>query len=139
MSRTGWKRFELFVAKALGVERNSKKHLGESAPDVIKPMGIFDIVIDCKNQKALKLVDEILNLERYKTNNSDIMAICFRKTNSKKTIVYMKTFYFLRLMEEGIKKNLRFKDLVVSLSWEDFLGMVKKIEGKSKAGNKKKK
>ena len=139
MSRTNWKGFELVVAKALGVERYSKSYLGESAPDVIKPMKNFNIVIDTKNRKKLNLVDEILNLEAYKTNSSDVMLLCFRKTNSKKTVVYIKVFYFLRLLEEAIKRDLQFEDLVINLSWEDFLGMVKKIESKSKRTNKKKK
>jgi len=97
------------------------------------------VVIDTKNRKRLDIEGGILNLEAYKTNSSDVMVLCFRKTNSKKTVVYMKVFYFLRLLEEAIKRDLQFEDLVINLRWEDFLGMVKKIESKLKTRGKKKK
>jgi len=135
---SNWKGFERFVSKALGVERYSKSHLGESAPDIVKSMGNFDVVIDCKNRKVLNVEGGILKLEAYKTNSSDIMAICYRKTGKHNIDVYMKMFYLLRLLKEAKEKDLQFADLVVRLDWKDFLDMVKKIESKSKRRNTKK-
>ncbi len=127
MSKTGWKKFELDIARALGVERYSKSHLGESVPDVVKCLDPGNrLLIECKNRNNLIIEKEIKEIEKYRENESDILLICYRKTYSNKTKVLMRLKYFKKLYRwiKNGKRDLQFENIVVSLEWSDFKGMV---------------
>jgi len=128
VSRTNWKGFERFIARALGVERYSKSHLGEKAPDVIKELGDYLLVIECRNRKNINLSKEIEDAESHRMDHRDIVALCFRKTNSKKIDVYMKIKDFEKFYQNVFrtqKSYLQSQEMVVRLNWENFLWMIK--------------
>jgi len=143
MSKTNWKGFERDVARALEVERYSKTTLGEESPDIIKYIGKYFLVIECKNRKYINTDEEMNEAEKYRRDKKDIIILCFRKTNSKKTDVYMKMKDFKKLykwLKELIKAEKRYlqtEEMAVRLDWNDFLFMVKTGETIIKKQGKK--
>ena len=127
MSKTNWKGFERDIAKALGVERYSKNHLGESVPDVVKQLDPDNfLVVECKNKKSIVVKKEMNSIEKYRESEKDIPIICFRKTNSSITSVFIRLKDYKRLYKwvKKRKKSLHLGSIVISLSWKDFLRMV---------------
>ena len=132
MSRTNWKGFERFVARALGVERYSKGHLGESAPDVVKKFGDYTLIIECRNRKILKLEEYMKDAKSYRKGSKDIIILCYRKTNSKMIDVFLTIKDFEKLYYQSTnicqKTYLQIQEIVLKLDWNDFLYIVKVAE-----------
>ena len=131
MSKTNWKGFERWIAKALGVERYSKTALGEKAPDVLKQLDVnTTLVIECRNRNNINITKEIEDAESHRVADTDIVALCYRKTNSKKVDVFLKMKDFQKFYSKLIKvvrtqkTYLQTQEMVVRLDWKDFLGMV---------------
>jgi len=132
MSKTNWKGFERWIAKALGVERYSKTALGEKAPDVLKQLDVnTTLVIECKNRNSINIDKEMEDSEKYRVTDTDIVVLCYRKTNSKKVDVFLREKDFEKLCCQLMKvvrtqkTYLQIQEMVVRLDWKDFLGMVK--------------
>ena len=127
MSKTNWKGFERDIAKALGVERYSKFHLGESVPDVIKKLDSDNfLVIEAKNRKSIVVGKEMQKIEKYRETDKDIPVIAFRKTNSSITTIYIRLKDFRRLYRWSKRKknSLHLDSIVVNLNFKDFKKMV---------------
>ena len=142
MSKTNWKGFERDVGKALEVERYSKTALGEESPDIIKYIGKYFLVIECKNRKYINVDEEMNEVEKYRRDKKDIIILCLRKTNSKKTGAYMKMkdfkklYKWLKKLMKTKKTYLQTEEIVVRLDWNDFLWMVKTGEKVGKRSGK---
>lgn len=124
---SNWKSFERDVAKMFGVERHSKTALGESVPDVLKKLdNNHTLVIECKNKKVVVVEKEMKDIEKHRINKGDIPILCYRKTNSKKTQVFMKLKDFKIFYKWVIrvrKSCVQSEEIVIRLDIEDFKWM----------------
>ena len=135
MSKTNWKGFERDIARSLGVERYSKSHLGMSVPDVIKKLkSKLRLIIECKNKKHIVIEKEMKSAKKHLKSEKDLSILCFRKTGSPKTNVFISLRDFRKIFATVDKKNyLQMQDITLSLKWKDFLKIISLAEASFEA------
>jgi len=127
MSRTNWKGLELLVARALGVERYSKKHLGEEGPDVVKKLDGYSIIIETKNRESVDVEKSLKQVEGY-TKKGDIPVFIFRETRKHSLEAYMRLKYFRLLYKKLKEKNaLLSGNIILQLTYKDFICAIRQL------------
>ena len=137
MSRTNWKGLERKVARDLGEERNSKRGLGESVPDVVKKLDDgSSIIIETKNKVSVNIEESLKQVEKY-IKKGDIPVFVFRKTGKHSLEVYIKLRYFRLLCKKMKEKSSFFSgNMVLQLTYKDFLCIIRQLYDKADKGNK---
>jgi len=133
MSRTNWKGLELLVARALGVERYSKKHLGEEGPDVVKELDDYSIIIETKNRESVDVEESLKQVEGY-AKKGDIPVFIFRKTRKHSLEAYIRLKHFRLLYKKLKEKNaLLSGNIILQLKYGDFIHIVGQLDDTDKS------
>lgn len=109
---TTWKKFELRVARIFGVERESKRGLGKSVPDVVAPVRFVKgliLSIECKLTAGLSkqvqvAIDESLK-ERKSTRHLPIAILKQKHDPDDNAVVAMRFKDFKKLFILPPKKE----------------------------------
>jgi len=137
MSRTNWKGLERKVAADLGEERNSKKGLGEEVPDVIKELGDGSfVIIETKNRTRVDVEESLKQAEGY-TKEGDVPVFVFRETGKHSLEVFIRLKHFILLYRKLRKKSsFFFSNIILQLTYKDFLCIMRPLYDKADKSNK---
>jgi hypothetical protein len=99
-----YKRLEYDLSGLLGGNRISKRHYGDSQPDVIKKL--LDgrrLICDAKRRKSATIVSQIEKIEkRYFINKKKDIALVYTHPHFKHGgIVSVREGFFLELLKKG--------------------------------------